>query len=407
MNIIKKAISELKEAVYNPRKKLTEEDAEYQKLKRSIEKFGYVEPIIINKRSGNIVGGHQRLTVLKDLGYEEINVVEVDLSDEEEKALNIALNKISGEWDIPKLKDLLEELDTGAIDIELTGFELEELENLFTQTHVGDTEIVDDEIDPDEELAKIDVPQTKRGDIYELGSHRLICGDATDPATYSLLLEGRKADCIVADPPYGVSYTGKTKDALTLQNDKLTGESLEQFLREIFLNLLGHAQDGCPIYVFHADWYGHIFRLALLTAGWKFAQTCVWVKNNFVMGRQDFHWRHEPILYGWKATAKHRWYSDRKQDTVWEFDRPQRNAEHPTMKPVPLLAYPLQLSSRTRDIILDPCAGSGSIMIAAEQLDRRAYMIEIDEKYCDVIVARYEKFTGQKAVKIRSGDASE
>jgi DNA modification methylase len=388
VQVSKIPIGQLNPAAYNPRKDLQPGDPEYEKLKRSMQEFGYVEPIVWNKRSGNIVGGHQRYKILLDIGMREVDCVVVDLDETKEKALNIALNKIQGDWDYEKLKDLLQELDTGAFDIELTGFGLDEIEELIAQLHVPE-EIIEDEVpEPPED------PITKPGDLWILGRHRLLCGDSTDPEKVSKLMENQLADMIFTDPPYNVDYTGKTKDALTIKNDAMEDKNFRNFLVAAFKNMVDASKAGAPIYVCHADSEGLNFRSAFKEAGWDLKQCIIWVKQHFVMGRQDYHWQHEPILYGWKPGTAHKFYGGRNQSTVWQIDRPMASREHPTMKPVALCAKAIENSSKAGDIVLDLFGGSGSTLIACEQLNRTCYMMELDPVYCDVIVQRYINLKG-------------
>ncbi|SHF43840.1 site-specific DNA-methyltransferase, partial [Caloramator proteoclasticus] len=391
MEVKKIAVDKINPAKYNPRKKLKPGEAEYEKLKRSIKEFGYVEPIIWNQRTGNIVGGHQRFTVLKNEGYKEVDCVVVDLGEQEEKALNIALNKIHGDWDLPLLKDLLEELDKSMFDVSLTGFEAAEIEEIFSKVH--DKEIKDDEFDADKALEDIKEPISKYGDVWLLGKHRLMCGDSTFLHDVLTLLDGKKANICVTDPPYNVNYEGGTEDKLKIMNDKMDNNKFYEFLLSAFKNIYEVLDDGAAVYVFHADTEGLNFRKAFKEAGFHLANVCIWAKNSMVLGRSDYQWQHEPILYGWKPTGKHRWYSDRKQTTIWNYDKPLRNAEHPTMKPVPLVAYPIKNSSMTNCIVFDPFGGSGSTLIAAEETGRICCMMELDPKYCDVIVKRYLEYT--------------
>lgn len=388
MEIRKMKLEQLTPAFYNPRKELKPGDDEYEKLKRSIETFGYVDPIIFNSRTCRVVGGHQRLIVLKDLGWNEVDVSVVDLSEEQEKALNIALNKISGEFDFPKLKDLLEELDENGFDLTLTGFDDWEIEELINPLE-DEEEIEDDDFDVEEVLDNNQSPISQQGDIWILGKHRLMCGDSTNAEDVNRLMGDKKADLIVTDPPYNVAYKGKTKDSLTIKNDDMSNDEFYQFLFNVYSRLFEITKKGGSIYVFHADTEGVNFRKAMVDAGFKLSQCLVWVKQTMVMGRQDYHWQHEPILYGWKPGAPHSWYSDRKQTTVWKFDRPTKNDIHPTMKPIPLIAYPIKNSSKRNDIVVDLFGGSGSTLIACEQTGRINYSMELDEKYVDVIVQRY------------------
>ena len=442
----KRKLTELRAAEYNPRKTLTPEDSEYQKIKRSIEEFGYVDPIIINE-DGTIIGGHQRTTVLKDLGYEEVDVVVVDLDKQKEKALNIALNKITGEWDELKLKDLLLDLDLGDYDITFTGFEQKDLTELVDSLAV-EPETVDDEFDEEEALEQISEPMTKLGDVWILGRHRLMCGDSTSQEDVVMLMNGEMADLIVTDPPYNVNYGDKAemldtylpgkghRNTSHIKNDNMDNASFYQFMLQIYQSAYEAMREGAAIYVFHGESTGHIFRQAFLDAGLKLAQCLIWEKNNFVLGRQDYQWRHEPCLYGWKEGAAHYFINDRTQDTVILEDdidfeamkkselvayleelrrkykdrtsviyenKPTRNDIHPTMKPIALMGKFITNSSKSGWNVLDLFGGSGSTLMAAEQLGRNAYLMELDEKFCDVIVKRWEDYTGQSAVRIPAG----
>nr|DAS19027.1 MAG TPA: adenine specific DNA methyltransferase [Caudoviricetes sp.] len=442
----KRKLNELVAADYNPRKALTPEDSEYQKIKRSIEEFGYVDPIIINE-DGTIIGGHQRCTVLKDLGYEEVDVVVVSLDKQREKALNIALNKITGEWDELKLKDLLLDLDLGDYDISLTGFEQEDLAELVDNLAV-EPEAMDDDFDGDAALEDITEPKTKLGDVWKLGRHRLMCGDSTSQEDVSTLMKGEMADLIITDPPYNVNYGDKAEMLDTylqkghrnnsrIKNDNMDNESFYSFMLQVYQSAYEFMRDGAAIYVFHAESTGHIFRQAFLDAGLKLAQCLIWEKNAFVLGRQDYQWRHEPCLYGWKEGAAHYFINDRTQDTVILEDdvdfesmkkadliayiedmhrkykdqtsviyenKPTRNDIHPTMKPVTLIGRLMSNSSKSGWNVLDLFGGSGSTLMAAEQLGRTAFLMELDEKFCDVIVKRWEEYTGQSAIRISGGD---
>lgn len=393
MNIEKINIELLQPATYNPRKDLQPNDAEYIKIKNSILEFGYVDPVIINK-DYTVIGGHQRLKVLKELQYKEIECIVVDVDKTKEKALNIALNKISGEWDNDKLESLLLELKNEEFNLDLTGFNFDEVDNILKDA-IGTKE---DDFDIQEALDNIEEPTTKIGDVWLLGKHRLLCGDSTQKEQVLRLMNKQDADLIVTDPPYNVDYEGKTSDALKIENDNMGDTEFYNFLLDSFRNMFEIAKCGCGIYVFHADTEGLNFRNAFKTTGFKLAECLVWVKNTFVMGRQDYQWRHEPILYGWKEGASHYFLNDRTQSTVLEFDKPMRNAEHPTMKPVDLMARLIQNSSKEKELIVDLFGGSGTTLIASEQTQRTCYMMELDPKYCDVIIKRWETLTGKKAI---------
>lgn len=403
MDIQKIAVEKLNPAKYNPRKDLKPGDAEYEKLKKSINTFGYVEPVIWNKRTGNIIGGHQRLKILKEQGTTEIDCVVVDMDESEEKALNVALNKVSGDWDIPKLTELLDDLDKSMFDVSLTGFDAAEIEDLFSKVH--DKDVQDDDFDADKALEDIKEPISKQGDIWILGKHRLLCGDSTKLSDIEKLMDGKKANLCVTDPPYNVAYTAGKENERVIKNDSMDDKSFYEFLFSAFKNIFEVLDDGAGTYIFHADTEGFNFRKAFKEAGFHLSSVCIWVKQSLVLGRSDYQFQHEPVLYGWKPTGKHRWYSDRKQTTVWNFDRPTKSEFHPTMKPVPLIAYPIQNSSMTNCIVFEPFGGSGSTLIACEQTDRICYAVELDEKYCDVIVKRYIEAAGEEGVfLIRDGE---
>lgn len=403
LNIQKIAVEKLNPAKYNPRKDLKTGDPEYEKLKKSIETFGYVEPVIWNERTGNIVGGHQRFKILKEQGVAEVDCVVVDMDEVEEKALNVALNKVSGDWDMPKLTELIEELDKSMFDVSLTGFDAAEIDDLFSKVH--DKDIKEDDFDSDKALEEIKNPISKTGDIWILGKHRLICGDSTKLSDVERLMEGKKANLCVTDPPYNVNYSAGKENQRVIKNDNMEDSKFYDFLLAAYKNAFAVLDDGAGAYIFHADTEGLNFRKAFKDAGFHLANVCVWVKQSLVLGRSDYQWQHEPVLYGWKPTGKHRWYSDRKQTTVWNFDRPKKSPDHPTMKPVPLMAYPIQNSSMTNCIIYEPFAGSGSTLIACEQTGRICYAVELDEKYCDVIVKRFIEASGEDGVfLLRDGE---
>ena len=380
-------VDKLVPADYNPRKDLKPGDPEYEKLKRSIAEFGYVEPVIWNKTTGHVVGGHQRLKVLIDSGVTEVECVAVEMSEEKEKALNVALNKISGEWDKEKLSLLISDLQLADFDVSLTGFDAVEIDKLLN----SGVDAEEDGFDVDAELEK--PAFSKLGDVWTLGRHKVICGDSTKPETYATLMGGNQANLILTDPPYGIDYDKGA--AGKIKNDKFdSDEGFYKFLHDAFSAMADSlAVDGAA-YVFHADSKGLTFRRAFEDAGFKLSGCCIWAKNTFTLGRSDYQWCHEPCLYGWKKSGKHNWYGDRKQSTIWNFDKPSRSEKHPTMKPVPLLAVPMKNSTQTNGVVLDPFGGSGSTLICAEQLGREAYLIELDEKFVDVIVNRYIEVVG-------------
>jgi len=392
-------VTKLAPAEYNPRKDLKPGDPEYEKLKRSITEFGYVEPVVWNRTTGHVVGGHQRLKVLIDTGVKEVECVVVEMSEEKEKALNVALNKISGDWDKEKLSLLIADLQGADFDVSLTGFDAPELDALFKDAQRNG--VHDDDFDVDAALKEPAI--TKPGDLWLLGKHRLICSDSTKKDVFDLLMDGRQANLVVTDPPYNVNYEGS---AGKIKNDNMTDSAFYDFLLASFQNMEACMASAASIYVFHADTEGLNFRKAFSDAGFYLSGTCIWKKQSLVLGRSPYQWRHEPILFGWKKKGKHEWYADRKQTTIWEFDKPKNNPDHPTMKPVELLAYPILNSSMANCIVLDPFGGSGSTLIACEQTDRICFMIELDERFCDVIVKRYiEQVNGSDDVfLIRNGE---
>ena len=387
MIIEKKNTADLLPADYNPRKDLKPGDPEYEKLKRSLEQFGYVEPVIWNKNTGRVVGGHQRLKVLIDMGIDQVECVIVEMPEDKEKALNVALNKISGDWDKDKLALLISDLQGADFDVSLTGFDPAEIDDLFKDTLKDG--VKEDDFDVATELEKPTI--TKAGDIWTLGRHRLICGDSTKAETYGLLMGDVKANLVITDPPYNVNYEGS---AGKIKNDNMGNDAFYNFLLDAYEQMNAAMADDASIYVFHADTEGLNFRKAFADAGFYLSGCCIWKKQSLVLGRSPYQWQHEPCLYGWKKNGKHQWYTGRKETTIWEFDKPKKNGDHPTMKPIPLLAYPIMNSSMTNSVVLDPFGGSGSTLIACEQTDRICYTVELDEKFCDVIVKRYIEQVG-------------
>ena len=377
----------------------THSDAQLAQIAASIKEFGWTNPILVDGDSG-IIAGHGRVLAARKLGLTEVPCISIgDMTDAQKRAYVIADNKLAENagWDKDLLALELGDLKADGFDLDLLGFGIEDLGKLLEpDSKTGLT-------DEDDAPALGGDPVSRTGDIWLCGDHRVMCGDSTKLGDVESLMDGYKADLVITDPPYNVAYEGKTKDAMKIQNDSMTSGEFYQFLYDVYIALFAVAKDGAGIYVFHADSEGMNFRKAMLDAGWKLAQCCVWVKQALVMGRQDYHWQHEPVLYGWKPTGSHRWFSDRKQTTVWNFDRPQRNDVHPTMKPVTLIEYPLCNSSRGGDVVLDLFGGSGSTLIACEKHSRSARLMELDQKYCDVIVRRWQEFTGQQATLSTDG----
>uniref|UniRef100_UPI0005570B31 DNA-methyltransferase n=1 Tax=Corynebacterium vitaeruminis TaxID=38305 RepID=UPI0005570B31 len=308
-----------------------------------------------------------------------------------EKALNVALNKISGDWDESKLALLIADLDAADFDAELTGFDDDEIAQMIGS--LDDDEVTDDGFDLTAALEAASFVQ--RGDIWTVGRHRLVCGDATNPGDVAVLMDGKSANLVLTDPPYNVAF--ESSDGLTIKNDEMKADSFYEFLLASFTNMAGVCEKGGSAYVFHADTEGLNFRRAFIDAGFKLSGCCIWVKDSLVLGRSPYQWQHEPVLYGWKQGAKHKWFADRKQTTIWNFAKPRKNSDHPTSKPLDLLAYPIRNSTQTNAIILDTFAGSGSTLMAAEQTNRIAFCMELDEKYASVILRRYADATGDAA----------
>ena len=379
MEIVNKNIEEIKMYENNPRNN----DGAVEYVANSIKEFGFKVPIVLDKNN-IIVAGHTRYKAAKLLNITEIPcIIADDISDEQVKAFRLIDNKAAelASWDIDLLNLELENIKD--IDMELFDFQI--------------SNILDNVVDDEYEVELPEDPKTKTGNIYKLGNHYLMCGDSTNAEDVKKLMNNQLADLIVTDPPYNVNYEGKTDNNLKIMNDNMEDNQFYSFLESAFINLYDSIKAGGSIYVFHADTEGLNFRKAMMSSGFKLAECLVWVKNAFVMGRQDYHWKHEPVLYGWKPGASHYFINDRSQSTVLEFDKPIRNEEHPTMKPIDLIAYLINNSSKKDEIVLDLFGGSGTTMIACEQTNRKAFIMELDPRYCDVIVDRWEKFTNQKA----------
>ena len=385
-------INLLKPYSNNPRK-LTPKAIE--KVAQSLKEFGFRQPIVVDANN-TIVVGHTRYQASRKLGYTQVPITKINnLTKEQINAYRIADNRTNeeAEWDDELLALEIKDLEMKDFDISLTGMDKPELDKILFEEKQGNTD--DDEVPeaPEE-------PITKPGDIWQLGNHRIICGDSTLPETYQKLLADKKVDLYLTDPPYNVAYVGKTKDALTIQNDKQTDDQFQEFLKNAFTNSTEYLKLGGSFYIWHSDSEGLLFRLAVNDANLKLRQTLIWSKNTMVMGRQDYQWQHEPCLYGWKEGASHTWYSDRKQTTILNFERPTSSKLHPTMKPVKLISYLINNSTKQEDIVLDSFLGSGSTLIACEKLQRICYGIELDPIYCDVIIKRWEQWANAKATKI-------
>ena len=364
----------------------THSKEQIKKLRAIYRGIGYGDPVEVDENF-TILSGHGRVEAAKAEGMTELPYVMLKgMTEAEKKAYILAVNRsaLDAGWDEELLAveiDALRELD---FDPTLTGFDEKELAALYDTP-----EAEDDDFDVEAELREPTV--TKPGDLWTLGRHRLLCGDSTKPESYALLMGDRKANLVITDPPYNVNYEGS---AGKIQNDNMDGEAFYRFLLDAFTNMAAVMADDASIYVFHADTEGLNFRRAFADAGFYLSGCCIWKKQSLVLGRSPYQWQHEPVLYGWKKGGRHQWYTGRKETTIWEFDKPKKNGDHPTMKPIPLLAYPIMNSSMSNTLVLDPFGGSGSTLIACEQTDRDCFTIELDEKFCDVIVKRYIEQVG-------------
>ena len=362
----------------------THSPEQINKLRASIREFGFINPVIIDK-DFNIIAGHGRVEAAKLENLTEVPCVFAEhLTEAQKKAYIIADNRMALDagWNEELLRVELESLEAEAFDLSLTGFDEKELNDLFK---TEPTEVEDDDYDLTAALEKASF--VERGDRWVVGRHVLYCGDATNPDDVNKLMDGKRANLILTDPPYGVSF--KSSSGLTIQNDSIKNEEFYQFLLAAFKNMVAHAELGASAYCFHADTEGLNFRTAFIDAGFHLAGCCIWVKDSLVLGRSDYQWQHEPVLYGFLKNGKHNWYSDRKQTTIWNFKKPKRNENHPTSKPLDLLSYPLQNSSQENAVVIDTFGGSGSTLMACELTNRICYTMELDEKYASVILRRY------------------
>jgi site-specific DNA-methyltransferase (adenine-specific) len=369
----------------NPNNPRIIKDDKFAKLVKSINEFPQMlklRPIVVNDDMV-VLGGNMRLKACKEAGLKEIPIIKAsELTEQQQKEFIVKDNVGYGEWDWDDLANNWDASELEEWGLDIPGYKTED-------------EAQEDDYEIPEHL-RTDIVL---GDLFEIGPHRLLCGDSTQTDTFAKLFENQLADLVVTDPPYNVAYEGKTKDALTIQNDSMSDDSFYQFLYDFYTALGSYTKAGGAWYVWHADSEGANFRSAMKNSGIMVKQCLIWVKNSMVMGRQDYQWRHEPCLYGWKEGAAHGWYSDRKQTTILEFDRPSRNTEHPTMKPIPLIAYQIGNSSKQGDIVADGFGGSGTTMVAAHQLNRKGYLVEFDPKYCQVIVDRMIKLDPTLEVK--------
>lgn len=378
----------------------THSPEQINKLRASLREFGFINPVIIDK-AFNIIAGHGRVLAARAEGIQEIPCVLVDyLTEAQKKAYILADNRmaIDAGWDEELLKVELESLEGEAFDLSLTGFDEKELADLFKE----DSEIQDDDYDLTAALEKASF--VEKGDRWIVGRHVLYCGDATNEEDVNKLMEDKKANLILTDPPYGVSFCSSA--GLKIQNDSLKNEDFYNFLLKAFKNMVTHVEAGASAYIFHADTEGLNFRTAFVDAGFHLAGCCIWKKDSLVLGRSDYQWQHEPVLYGFLKNGKHNWYSDRKQTTIWEFAKPKRSENHPTSKPLDLLSYPIKNSSQENAIVIDTFGGSGSTLMACELTNRICYTMELDEKYASVILRRYVENGGnpEGVYCIRNGE---
>jgi len=378
----------------------THSKEQINKLRSSLREFGFINPVIIGRDYG-IIAGHGRVMAAREEGINEVPCVFVDhLTEAQKKAYIIADNRMALDagWDEEILRVEIEALQAEAFDISLTGFGEDEISDLFGSDK---NDVEDDDYDLTAALEK--AAFVEKGDVWVVGRHRLVCGDATNEDDVATLMDGKRANLIVTDPPYGVSF--KSTSGLTIKNDSMKDEEFYNFLYKSFANMVAHTENGGAAYVFHADTEGLTFRKAFIDAGFHLAGVCIWAKNSLVLGRSDYQWQHEPVLYGFLQNGKHRWYSDRKQTTIWNFNKPKRNENHPTSKPLDLLSYPIRNSSQENAIIIDTFGGSGSTLMACEATNRICYTMELDEKYASVILRRYVEDTGDAdGVYVLRGD---
>jgi site-specific DNA-methyltransferase (adenine-specific) len=378
----------------------THSDGQVAQIASSIKEFGFTNPVLIDG-GGGIIAGHGRVLAARKLGMSEVPCIRLDhLTEAQKRAYVIADNRLAlnSGWDTEMLKVEFADLQELGFDLELTGFDLDEIKELLAP--VGTEGLTD----PDDAPPLPEHPRSVPGDIWVMGKHRLLCGDSTSMDDLAKLTDGQLVDMWLTDPPYNVAYEGKTKEALTIKNDEMGDDQFRQFLRDAYTAADTVMKPGAVFYIWHADSEGYNFRGAAQDAGWKVRQCLIWKKSSMVMGRQDYHWKHEPCLYGWKEGAGHLWAADRKQTTILEFEKPTRNGEHPTMKPVALFEYQLLNNTKGGDQVLDSFGGSGTTLIAAEKNGRVARIMELDPKYCDVIVKRWQDFTGKIATHAETGE---
>jgi DNA modification methylase len=397
LNIQQRAVTDLIPYIANSR---THSDAQVAQIAASIKEFGWTNPILVSG-DDSIIAGHGRLMAARKLGMEEVPVIVLDhLSKSQQRALVIADNQLAlnAGWNMDMLKAEIEDLQLDDFDLNILGFDDKFLDGLLEPEPTAG--LTDEDAVPEVP----ETPKTVLGDVWVLGNHRLMCGDSTSIDALQKLTEGSLVDMWLTDPPYNVAYEGGTKEKLTIQNDSMGDNDFRQFLRDAYVAADTVMKPGAVFYIWHADLEGYNFRGAAKDAGWQVRQCLVWKKSSLVMGRQDYHWQHEPCLYGWKEGAAHLWATDRKQTTILEFNKPSRNGEHPTMKPVELFEYQMLNNTKGADIVLDSFGGSGTTIIAAEKHGRYGRLMELDPKYCDVIIKRWQDFSGKVAIHAETGE---
>ena len=386
------------ELMFYQRNARTHSDEQIEQIRASIREFGFTNPVLIDDR-GELIAGHGRTTAASLEGMREVPAIRLrNLSESQIKALRIADNQLAlnAGWDLELLSAEMQDLNLDDYDLSLVGFDDDFLDDLLDGSFLDDG---GDDGDFDECVPEPpEAPTTVSRDIWILGPHRIMCGDSANIEDVEQLTGGRKADLLVTDPPYNVDYHGKTAESLTIQNDNMSDDGFRQFLRDVYASADAVMAAGAAFYIWHADSEGYNFRGAAHDIGWKVRQCLIWAKNSMVLGRQDYQWKHEPCLYGWKSGAAHYWGSDRKQTTLLEFNKPLKSADHPTMKPVPLIEYLIKNSSKRGQLVLDLFGGSGSTLIAAENTGREAYLMEIDPRYVDVTIKRWQDQTGKVAM---------
>lgn len=382
----------------------THSNEQIDQISASIKEFGFTNPILIDE-NGGIIAGHGRVMAAKSMGLKQVPCLRLaHLSENQKRAYVIADNKLAlnAGWDDTVLKLELQALMDDGFDLSLTGFTLDEFNDIEAEAEQTEG-LTDEDAVPEAPIN----PVAKLGDVWQLGGHRLMCGDSTNAEQVAVLMDGGFANMWVTDPPYNVEYKGKTSESLTIKNDSMSDDNFREFLKNAYLAADANMKAGAVFYIWHADSEGYNFRGAAFDIGWQVRQCLIWKKQTMVMGRQDYHWKHEPCLYGWKEGAAHFWASDRTQTTILEFNRPSRNKEHPTMKPVDLIEYQIKNNSKNGHVILDSFGGGGSTLIACEKTNRLARLMELDEKYVDVIINRWQDFTGKTATLIATGQTFE